>query len=152
VIYCDGACSGNQSARNFGGWGAVLQYRDKVKEIYGGERDTTNQRMELTACISALESIKSNDIPISIYSDSAYLVNCMRQKWHVTWQKNGWKNAKKQPVENQDLWKSLLELLAGHSVRFHKVEGHTGVELNERADQLAQKGIRELSGSMSREC
>jgi ribonuclease HI len=144
IIHCDGACSGNQSSKNLGGWGAVLKYNDRLKEICGGERNTSNQRMELTACIRALETIKSGDIPIDIYSDSAYLVNCMRDKWYVNWQKNGWKNAKKQPVENQDLWKQLLAALAKHSIRFHKVAGHAGIALNERADQLAQQGIQEL--------
>ncbi len=145
VIYCDGACSGNQSSRNIGGWGAVLQYRGRVKEIHGGERNTSNQRMELTACIKALETVTSKNIPIEIHSDSAYLVNCMREKWYLQWQKNGWKTAKKHPVENQDLWKHLLDLLSAQSVRFHKVEGHAGIRLNERADQLAQGGIREFS-------
>jgi len=144
IIYCDGACSGNQSSKNVGGWGAVLKYNDKLKEICGGERNTSNQRMELTACIKALETIKSKDIPIDIYSDSAYLINCMRERWYMTWQKNGWKNAKKQPVENQDLWKQLLAELEKHSIRFHKVVGHSGVALNERADQLAQQGIQEM--------
>jgi ribonuclease HI len=144
IIYCDGACSGNQSPNNVGGWGAVLKYGDKLKEICGGERNTSNQRMELTACIRALETIKSRDIPIDIYSDSAYLINCMHDRWYVKWQKNGWKNAKKQPVENKDLWKELLAELTKHSIRFHKVAGHAGVALNERADQLAQQGIEEL--------
>ncbi len=144
IIYTDGACSGNQSASNAGGWGAVLKYKDKMKEIHGGEGNTSNQRMELTACIRALESIKSKDIPIDIYSDSAYLINCMHDKWYLAWQKNGWKNAKKKPVENRDLWEQLLELLSRHIVRFHKVAGHTGIELNERADHLAQMGIQEL--------
>ncbi len=144
IVYCDGACSGNQSATNLGGWGAVLKYNGKAKEIFGGERNTSNQRMELTACIKALETVKSNAIPIDIYSDSAYLINCMQQKWYVKWEKNGWKNAKKQPVENQDLWSRLLELMRQHRIHFHKVAGHAGVELNERADQLAQSGIEEL--------
>jgi len=142
TIYCDGACSGNQSARNTGGWGAVLKYGDRIKEIHGGEKNTSNQRMELTACIKALESVRSNDIPIDVYSDSAYLINCMKEKWYVAWQKNGWKNARKQPVENRDLWERLLDILADHAVRFHKVTGHAGVELNERADHLAREGIR----------
>jgi ribonuclease HI len=146
IIYCDGACSGNQSSKNLGGWGAVLKYNDRLKEICGGERNTSNQRMELTACIRALETIKSGDIPIDIYSDSAYLVNCMHDKWYVNWQKNGWKNAKKQSVENRDLWEQLLELLQQHTVRFHKVTGHAGVEMNEKADRLAQQGIQELLG------
>jgi ribonuclease HI len=144
ILYCDGACSGNQSANNVGGWGAVLKYKERTKEISGGEHNTSNQRMELTACIRGLETITSKDIPIDVYSDSAYLINCMREKWYVTWQKNGWKNAKKQSVENQDLWKQLLEILAKRPVHFHKVTGHSGVELNERADRLAQQAIQTL--------
>lgn len=144
TVYCDGACSGNQSVRNIGGWGAILSYNNSLKEIHGGDRDTSNQRMELTACIKALEMITSKDIPVDVFSDSAYLVNCMHEKWYENWQKNGWRNAKKQPVENQDLWKKLLLLINDRPTRFHKVTGHAGVRLNERADQLAQRGIREL--------
>jgi ribonuclease HI len=143
TIYCDGACSGNQSAKNVGGWGAVLNYRGHVKELHGGVRNTSNQRMELTACIKALEAIKAKK-PITIFSDSAYLVNCIHQRWYERWQRNGWKNAKKQPVENKDLWMRLLELLNDHEVTFHKVEGHAGVELNERADALARRGAAEV--------
>ncbi len=143
IIYCDGACSGNQSANNAGGWGVVMKYKDHIKELHGGECNTSNQRMELTACIKALEAIKAKDKPVTVYSDSAYLVNCMHQKWYVRWKKNGWKNAKKQPVENKDLWSRLLDLLDGLNVKFHKVEGHAGVELNERADELARMGAEE---------
>lgn len=144
VVYCDGACSGNQSANNVGGWGVVLKYKQHLKELSGGERNTSNQRMELTACIKALEAITAKEKPVEIYSDSAYLVNCMHQRWYDRWQKNGWKNARKQPVENRDLWQRLLDLLDGRKVRFHKVEGHAGVALNERADELAQSGIQEV--------
>ncbi len=144
IIYCDGACSGNQSKTNVGGWGVLMKYKRHLKELWGGERNTSNQRMELTACIKALEEIKSKEKPIEIYSDSAYLVNCMHQQWYVRWERNGWKNAKKQPVENKDLWMRLLELLNVLDVKFHKVEGHAGVALNERADELAQKGIKEV--------
>jgi ribonuclease HI len=99
--------------------------------------------MELTACIKALEAIKTKK-PVEIFSDSAYLVNCMHERWHERWQRNGWKNAKKLPVENRDLWERLLELVNEHSVTFHKVEGHAGVEMNERADMLARRGIKEI--------
>lgn len=99
--------------------------------------------MELTACIRALEEIKAGDFEIEVYTDSAYLVNCMHQKWYERWQRNGWKNAKKEPVENQDLWMRLLELLGRHRVRFHKVKGHSGIALNELADSLARRGISE---------
>ncbi len=141
IIYCDGACSGNQYHVNAGGWGAILRHGGRVKEIYGGELNTTNQRMEVMACIKALEQIKSTGLLIEVYTDSAYLVNCMQKKWYLTWQKNGWQNAKKQPVENRDLWERLLGLLSKYQVHFHKVAGHSGDELNERADELARQGI-----------
>ena len=123
----------------------MLKYKDTMKEICGGDRNTTNQRMELKACIKALEQMKTTTIPIDIYSDSAYLVNCFQQEWYKKWEAYGWKNASKKPVENKDLWKKLLVLMKKYDVRVHKVEGHRGVELNERADELARKGISELS-------
>lgn len=141
VIFTDGACSGNQNRKNRGGWGAVLKYGGKTKEICGGEKNTTNNRMELTACIESLKSIKRNDIDIEIYSDSSYIVNCIEKKWYIRWQKNGWMTSKKKPVENRDLWEKLLELLSDKIVTFKKVKGHAGIELNERADELAKKGI-----------
>lgn len=141
IIYCDGACSGNQYRANTGGWGAILKYGDKIKEVYGGEPNTTNQRMELTACIKALEQIRSGGYDIDIYTDSAYLTNCMLQKWYLNWQKNGWKNSKKEPVENRDLWEQLITYLSLHNIAFHKVSAHCGDKLNERADELARLGI-----------
>ncbi len=118
-----------------------MRHQGRVKEIYGGELNTTNQRMELTACIKALELIKTPGHLIEVYTDSAYLVNCIQKKWYLTWQKNGWKNANRQPVENRDLWERLLDLLSKYKVLFHKVAGHAGDELNERADELARQGI-----------
>jgi ribonuclease HI len=144
TIYCDGACSGNQFKTNKGGWGAILQHKDKTKEIYGGQRNTTNQRMELTACIKALEEIEEENSLVEIYSDSAYLIQCMHQKWYERWQKNGWLNYKKKPVENKDLWMQLLDLVNKHSVTFYKVSGHSGVELNELSDSLARQGMSEV--------
>jgi ribonuclease HI len=143
IIYCDGACAGNQFENNVGGWGAVLSFRDKRKEIYGGEKNTTNNRMELTACIRALEQIKSKDYEIEMYCDSAYIVNCINERWYVKWQRNGWKTAQKKPVESQELWKRLLESINRYNVSFHKVKGHAGVELNELADALANRGMAE---------
>ena len=145
IIYCDGACSGNQHENNTGGWGALLIFNNKEKEIFGGEKNTTNQRMELTACIKALEELKSKQYPIEIYSDSAYLVNCINQAWYKKWEKNGWKNSKKYPVENKDLWETLLKLLNKYSPKFIKVEGHAGITLNERADKLAHSGMKLLN-------
>ena len=145
TIYCDGACSGNQFKGNRGGWGAVLSCRGAVKEIHGGERNTSNQRMELTACIEALERLKGKGIPVDVFSDSAYMVNGMRQKWYVRWEQNGWLNYQRKPVENRDLWERLLALARTHEVTFYKVTGHSGVDLNERADELARMGISELT-------
>jgi ribonuclease HI len=143
TIYCDGACSGNQFGTNIGGWGAILIYKGTSKELFGGERNTTNQRMEITACIKALQQLKRRDLPVEIRSDSAYLVNCMQEKWYEQWQRNGWKNARKEPVENKDLWIQLLRCASELDIRFAKVSGHAGVALNERADTLARRGIRE---------
>lgn len=142
IIYTDGACSGNQNDENYGGYGALLIYKDNRKEIYGGEVNTTNNRMELMACIKALEALKRKDIPIEIYTDSAYVCNCFNQKWYKNWQKNGWKNSKKEPVENKDLWLNLIELVDSfNDIKFIKVKGHSGNELNEIADDLANKGM-----------
>ena len=144
TIYCDGACSGNQFQGNRGGWGAILSYKDTLKEIRGGERNTSNQRMELTACIKALERLKGNGRNVVVFSDSAYLVNGMNQRWYERWRRNGWLNYKKKPVENRDLWERLIALTSRHNVAFRKVAGHSGVGLNERADALARQAIAEL--------
>lgn len=144
IIYCDGACSGNQFEENVSGWGVVLKYKDKQKELYGEARNTTNNIMELTAAIKALESIKTTDIPIEIYMDSAYVVNGMNE-WIYGWIKKGWKKSNKKPVENKELWMKLNELRNKQSsVKFIKVQGHSGIELNELADMLANKGMDEL--------
>lgn len=125
TIYTDGACANNQSQVNYGGWGAVLTFGEHVKELYGGQANTTNNRMELISVIEALKALKTTDKPIKIYSDSAYTVNCFKEKWYVGWLKNGWKNSQKKPVENQDLWMELLDLInAQASVQFFKLKGH----------------------------
>jgi ribonuclease HI len=145
TIYCDGACSGNQFKGNRGGWGAVLSFKGIVNEIRGGERNTSNQRMELTACIQALGRLKGRGLSVDVFSDSAYLVNGMQQRWYDRWEKNGWLNYQRKPVENRDLWERLLVLVRLHNVTFHKVTGHSGVGPNERADELARLGISELA-------
>lgn len=137
VVYTDGACSGNPGP---GGWAAILQYGSNTKEISGGEKHTTNQRMEITAVSEALRCLKE-PCDVTIYSDSAYVINCFKQKWYIGWQKNGWKNAKGQPVQNQDLWEDLLKQVERHSVVFTKVKGHAGVTQNERCDELARGAI-----------
>lgn len=126
-IYTDGACSGNQNEENVGGWGAVLEYAGREKELCGGEVNTTNNRMELTALIEALSALKEDGLKLVIFSDSSYLINCFRNEWYVKWQLNGWKNSKKEPVENQDLWEKLLELLSKHEKEFYLVKGHLSI-------------------------
>ncbi len=141
-IYTDGACSGNPGP---GGWGAVLLYGDNKKEISGAEPDTTNQRMELLAVIKALEALKVKDWKVTVYSDSAYIVNAFKQNWIGNWQKNGWKNSKKEAVANQDLWKRLLALLELNQVNIEKVKGHSGDVWNEKCDELARHAIKSLN-------
>lgn len=144
IIYCDGGCRGNQNIENVGGWGAVLQYKGKHKEIRGGEKNTTNNIMELTAAIKALESLKTFHIPVEVHVDSAYVVNGMND-WVKGWIAKGWRKSNKKPVENKELWIKLKELADKQTkINFIKVAGHSGVELNELADQLANKAMDEL--------
>lgn len=140
TIYTDGACSGNPGP---GGWGAILMYKDIKKEISGCKKDTTNNVMELTAVIEALKLLK-HPCSVSLYSDSAYVVNAFLQKWIVSWQKNNWKTADKSDVKNKELWQELLELTNIHTVKFIKVKGHSDNEFNNRCDELARKAIKEL--------
>ncbi len=143
TIYTDGACSGNPGP---GGWGAVLLYGQHRKELSGGERETTNNRMEIQASLSALQQLKQ-PCRVQLYSDSAYLVNCMKQRWYVKWQQNGWQTSKKQPVENKDLWQALLREMERHDVTFHKVRGHSDNELNNRCDELARAASKQVQNS-----
>lgn len=140
TIYTDGACSGNPGP---GGWGAILMYKDIKKEISGGQKDTTNNVMELSAVIEALKLLK-HPCNVELYSDSAYVVNAFLQKWIINWQKNHWKTADKKDVKNKELWQELVELTTIHSVTFHKVKGHSDNEFNNRCDELARKAIKEL--------
>jgi ribonuclease HI len=139
-IYTDGACSGNPGP---GGWGCVLSYGAHVKELSGADGATTNQRMELFAAIAALEAL-TQPCAVELFSDSAYLINAFNLHWISNWQKNGWQNSKKQPVENQDLWLRLLNAVNSHEMTWRKVKGHAGNELNERCDVLARAAIAGL--------
>ena len=123
-MYTDGACSGNQSRQNTGGWGAVLEYGTHRKELHGGEINTTNNRMELTAVIEGFAALKRDGLPVDVFSDSSYVMNCFRNGWYKSWEKNGWKTSSGKPVENQELWKALLALVRKHDVRFFRVKGH----------------------------
>ena len=137
VIYTDGACSGNPGP---GGWGAVLLFGERRRDASGYSPATTNQRMELTAAKEALGLLKE-PCRVSLHSDSAYLINAFKQGWLENWQKNGWKNARKEPVENQDLWQDLLALAKIHQISWVKVAGHSDNELNNCCDGLARAAI-----------
>ena len=133
TIYTDGACSGNPGP---GGWGAILEWQGHQKELSGGEAQTTNNRMELTAVLTALRLLKE-PCTVELYSDSKYVVDAIDKGWLYGWQKKGWIKADKKPVLNVDLWQQLLPLLARHDVRLHWVKGHAENEKNNRCDQLA---------------
>lgn len=136
IIHTDGACSGNPGP---GGWGVILSFGAQEKELKGGERDTTNNRMELMAAISALDSL-TRPCEIDLYTDSQYVRQGITG-WIHKWKQNGWRTADRKPVKNVDLWQRLDEALKRHTVRWHWVRGHAGHDKNERADQLAREGL-----------
>ena len=138
-IYTDGACRGNPGP---GGWGALLQFGSKEKQLYGGESLTTNNRMELRAVIEALSALK-RPCNVSVTSDSTYVLKGINE-WLPNWKKRGWLTSGKKPVKNEDLWKSLDSLKSVHNIEWHWVKGHSGHLENELVDQLANKGIDEL--------
>lgn len=133
ILYTDGACSGNPGP---GGYAAILIYNNIEKEIVGGQKDTTNNKMEMMAVIKGLEMLKES-CEVEVYSDSAYVVNSIEKGWIYSWRKNGWKKADKKEVKNIDLWERLLKQLEIHKVTFNKVKGHAQDELNNRCDKLA---------------
>ena len=133
TIYTDGACSGNPGP---GGWGAILMYGRHKKELSGGEAQTTNNRMELTAVISALEQLKE-PCAVDLYSDSKYIIDALTLGWARSWQAKGWRKPDKKPALNPDLWERLLELCDTHEVTCHWVKGHAENEYNNRCDEMA---------------
>jgi ribonuclease HI len=135
-IYTDGACSGNPGP---GGWGAILRYGDHEKELNGGDLETTNNRMEMTAVIEALATLKRG-CDIDLYTDSVYVKDGVT-KWMDGWKAKGWKNASKKPVKNRDLWERIDSEIQRHNITWHWVKGHDGHPENERADELARQGI-----------
>ena len=141
IIYTDGACSGNPGP---GGWGTILMYKSEKKEIYGAEKETTNNIMELTAVIEGLKLLKQ-PCEVEIYSDSAYVVNAFNQGWIYNWLKKGWKTADKKDVKNKELWVELYNLTKIHTVTFIKVKGHSDNEYNNRCDELARNAISTTS-------
>lgn len=140
-IYTDGACSGNPGP---GGWGALLRIGGHEKELFGGEADTTNNRMELTAVIRALDALK-RPVQVRVHTDSQYVQKGISE-WIHAWKKRGWLTAGKQPVKNVDLWRELDALASRHRVEWRWVKGHAGHAENERADALARRGIETLNG------
>jgi ribonuclease HI len=139
VIHTDGACSGNPGP---GGWGAVLHYGANEKELWGGELQTTNNRMELMAAIQALEALK-RPCRVELHTDSKYVQQGIRE-WIHSWKARGWRTADKKPVKNEDLWRRLDEARARHEVDWRWIKGHAGHEHNERADELARQGMAEV--------
>ena len=133
TIYTDGACSGNPGP---GGWGALLCYNGVEKELSGGAKQTTNNRMELTGVISALQALKEPCI-VELYSDSKYVIDALEQGWAVSWRKRGWIKSDKKPALNSDLWEILLKLTEKHQLHYHWVKGHADNEYNNRCDALA---------------
>jgi len=141
-IYADGACKGNPGP---GGWGAIVRVAGTDKELYGGERATTNNRMELTAVIRALESLEGPSA-VEVYTDSQYVQKGISE-WLPSWKRRGWRTADKKPVKNVDLWQRLERAAAAHRVSWHWIKGHAGHPENERADALANRGAEELTPS-----
>ena len=133
TLYTDGACSGNPGP---GGWGAILEYMGHEKELSGGEKNTTNNRMELTAVIKALQALKE-PCTVELYSDSKYVLDALQKGWAVSWRKKGWIKSDKKPALNPDLWETLLNLVEMHDVRYHWVKGHASNPKNNRCDELA---------------
>ena len=140
TIYTDGACSGNPGP---GGWAAVLIYGEHKKEISGGDKETTNNIMELTAILEALKALKT-ECEVELYSDSAYCVNAFQQGWIYNWIKKGWKTADNSEVKNKEIWQEIYDLTKKHKVNFNKVKGHSDNELNNRCDELARGEIEKL--------
>ena len=143
-IYTDGGCRGNQNKENVGAWGALLKYGDNIKEISGGEYNTTNNRMELKGCIEGLKAIKNKNIPVVVYLDSAYVCNGITS-WIDNWKKKGWVGSNKKPVLNKELWVELDSLRGNFkNIQFVKVKGHSVNEGNNRADALCNEFMDKL--------
>lgn len=158
TIYCDGSTKGNGTDKSVGAWAYVVvntEYNTMSFADVAAVPDTTNQRMELCAALEALTKVCSFAVfpedSVVVYTDSAYLHNCYQQKWYVNWQKNGWKNAKKQPVANQDLWEMLIPYFETFGIDFVKVKGHAGNQWNEYVDDLAQTAAARLQEKLNNE-
>jgi ribonuclease HI len=140
-VYTDGGCRSNPGV---GGWAAVIYEGPEPREIWGAERQITNNQMELRAAIEALRTLDKPS-KVRLFSDSAYLINCMNEAWYLKWERNGWKTSKKKPVENRELWRELLDLAGRHDVKWIKIDGHAGIAANERCHALVQLAISHSS-------
>lgn len=140
ILYTDGACSGNPGP---GGWGALLLWKGKEREITGGAPDTTNNRMEMMAVIEGLKALKK-PCYVKIHSDSALIVNTFKKGWIKSWQQRGWKKSNKKPVENRDLWEQMLKAMKPHTIEWIKVKGHADNQLNNRVDRLAVQASQQF--------
>lgn len=144
-IYTDGACRANGTKNALGGWAYAIIYNDELRlEEWGNEKETTNNRMEMMAVVEALKNFTDLDEEIVICTDSAYIHNCMKQKWYVNWQRNGWVNAAREPVKNKDLWEQIIPYFSNPFVSFEKIRGHSGDKWNEYVDKLAVKAAKAL--------
>lgn len=145
-IYTDGACSYNPGP---GGWGAILMFKNKKKEISGGAEHTTNNKMEITAVLEALYQLKEK-CKVELYSDSAYVINAFQQDWISKWQARNWKNSKGEPVVNREMWEKLIELNQYHKITWIKVKGHSDNEFNNRCDELARMEVDKILENSSK--
>ena len=141
TIYTDGACSGNPGP---GGWGAILRYKEHCREMSGGEKNTTNNRMELTGVIRALEALRE-PCAVELYSDSKYVIDALEKGWAAGWRRRGWIKSDKKPALNPDLWETLLALTERHEMRYHWVKGHADNPYNNRCDELAVAAREKLA-------
>ncbi len=140
AVYTDGACSGNPGP---GGWGSVLLYQGKEKELSGYDANTTNNRMELTAVIQGLSALKTTTLPVTLYTDSKYIVDAINQHWLENWQTKGWQNTAKKPVANRDLWEQIIKLNQIYHPTYVWVKGHSTNAYNNRCDALAVQAIQD---------
>lgn len=144
-IYCDGGCRGNQSKNNIGGWGVHITYKGLISDLYGRAKNTTNQKMELIACINGLKKIKRRDIPVAVVTDSQYVVKGITE-WILKWQRNNWHNSKGEPVANKELWQELSYLKGlFDNISFNHCKGHANTEGNIKADRLANQAMDEVT-------
>ena len=144
TLYTDGACSGNPGP---GGWGAILEYNGVEKELCGGEENTTNNRMELTAVICGLQALKESCI-VELYSDSKYVIDALEKEWAVSWRAKNWRKADKKPALNPDLWEILLQLTEKHELHYHWVKGHAENPKNNRCDEMAVAQWKQIKGEV----